>query len=172
MKRRIPLEDVNVARPTDMHELWNRVVQVWYDLPADQLIKAGRDHYRARRIDRMLAKNGERFENEHWIGFLISWKLTLVYCYYYFYHCYLKIEWCNHTYMLLSSIFSDVLLLFLEIKSYCLFRDISRSFKSLLWLVSFFWWGWGDFWNFFVQRAKFWNLFPRSFQTIIIRGQK
>ena len=74
MKNRIYNTDVanGIARPTNVDELWARVVQVWNQIPA-ATIQRIRTSYNVNRIQKVIDVNGQRFENEH------IWMLMLKY---------------------------------------------------------------------------------------------
>lgn len=65
MKHRIWQEDARtgLTRPRTEDELWARICQVWDDIPRHLLINIRRS-YRANRIDKLIAAQGDRFENE------------------------------------------------------------------------------------------------------------
>ena len=65
IKNRIYTTDVanGIARPTTLDELWDRVVQVWWDIPQNTLVKI-RTNYNDHRIQKLINASGLRFENE------------------------------------------------------------------------------------------------------------
>ena len=67
MKNKIFQEDAiqGIRRPRNIDDLWDRIVTVWNQVPANMLIKI-RANYRAHRIDKLIAAGGHRFENEHY----------------------------------------------------------------------------------------------------------
>ena len=53
------------TRPGIVDDLWDRIVAEWWAIPDALLVKAGyQGTYSQERIDRMMAHNGKRFENE------------------------------------------------------------------------------------------------------------
>ena len=65
MQHRIWQEDVRIGltRPITEDALWKRVCEVWDKIPRQMLINI-RQSYRANRIDKLIAAQGDRFENE------------------------------------------------------------------------------------------------------------
>ena len=67
LKSKIYLADENTGktRPVRVDDLWDRIVAEWWAIPDALLVKAGyQGTYSQERIDRMMAHNGKRFENE------------------------------------------------------------------------------------------------------------
>ena len=67
IKSKIYLADEHTGktRPRNIEDLWTRIVAEWWAIPDALLVKAGHQGtYMQDRIDKMMAHNGKRFENE------------------------------------------------------------------------------------------------------------